>query len=286
MNFKSCHIVGNNIDEVYFKMLRELAENGRQFVITKGSCAGDTRLEFDSASGTILNPIQYSDTGQKLPLSITVPAGCPNPVTEDMIYEYFNNYLLNSKLEPSEHYRYSTFVTGGEYKIPFFEFHIPGDNHNIGLGSYNEEVIVPNQLDFCISHFCEETKEGFNFGNNHCRIMVGYPESSWAYLKEYSNEMERGTAPCLQLIDMKMLQENNEWYLCFYVYFRSWDAYSGWPLNNAGLILLQEYIAMEISTRTDIDIKIGPFNFFSKGLHVYGESLEALKIKVGSSAFK
>lgn len=278
MNFKSCHITGNTIDEVYFKMLRRLAENGRQFVITKGSFAGDTRLEFDSVSGTILNPIQYSDAGERLSLAVTVPAGCPSPVSDDMIYEYFNNYLLNSNLEPTEHYRYSTFIKGGVYELPVLD--IP---NNLLCDNY---ISVPNQLDFCISHFCEPVGNGFNFGNNHCRILVGYPESSWAYLKEYSNEMERGTAPCLQLIDMKMLQEDNQWYLIFYVYFRSWDAYSGWPLNNAGLILLQEYTAIEISSRTGIDVKIGSFNFFSKGLHVYGQSLEALKIKVGSSAFE
>jgi thymidylate synthase len=280
MNFKSCHVIGKNIDETWFKLLYELGQKGRQFKVTKGSFAGDTRLEFDFISGTILKPIQYSETGERLSLAVTTPVGCPSPVTDDMIYEYFNNYLLNSKLEPTEHYKYATWIVGGEYKIPQIDL-------EDGEGLFKNFLInVPNQLEFCVNHFCEKVDNGFNFGNNHCRILISYPESLFVYNLPYTNEQDRGTMPCLQIIDMKMLKENNQWFLIFYILMRSWDCFSGWPLNVAGLILLQEYISIKIYEKTGIHIEVGPFSFISKGLHVYGNALDALKMKVGTLSFQ
>lgn len=106
-------------------------------------------------------------------------------------------------------------------------------------------------------------------------MTIGYPESNFSYDKEYKNEMERGTSPCLRLVDTKIVKEDGENYLCMNVYFRSWDCYGGWPENMGGLALLQEYMAEELG------VKIGTLSFTSKGLHAYDFQLEALKGRIG-----
>jgi len=65
--------------------------------------------------------------------------------------------------------------------------------------------------------------------------------------------------PCLTVLDTEIL--NNK--LHFLVYFRSWDAYGGFPANIAGLQLLKEYMAEEIG------VEPGKTISFSKNIHLY-----------------
>ena len=262
--FKSIHVIGRNLDETWFELLRQLYRQGRRYKIDAGSFAGAERLEFDFVSGVILEPIQYTEGGVRLPLAVTVPQGIPAPTTDESIENYFVEYLMNGELSPNEHYRYSTWLRGGKYVIP-----------NLVLNGIRQEenasvVSAPDQVQWCIDHY---KKKGF--GNNHCCMAIGYPESNFAYDKKYETEMERGTSPCLRIADTKIVKEDGENYLCMNVYFRSWDCYGGWPENMGGLALLQEYMAQELG------VKIGALSFTSKGLHAYDFQLEALKGRIG-----
>ena len=293
LEFNSANIIGENIDETYFKLMLSIASHGRKYEITDGSMKGDIRLELDVVSGTILKPITYLDSGEKASLAVTVPQGCPVPTTDKKIFEYFNNYLLDNKLAPNEHYKYASWITGGKYKIPVLNEIIQVNNLDYSSGmesisaiTKNKEVNIPDQLSWCINHYARYENGKFNFGNNHCVIKVGYPESSLAYDISYETEIDRGTSPCLQLIDTKIIEENDKHFLCFYVVFRSWDGFAGWPENMGGLILLQEYMANSIEIKTGIPINVGPISFYSKGIHIYGSYLDALKMKVGSSVFE
>lgn len=259
-------IQGKTLDEVWFQLLVELCKHGRVYQITDGSFKGSFRLELDFVMGEIESPIQYLDSGERLSLSVTVPPGCPSPTTDEKIIHYFENYLLNVNGEsPKEDYRYSTFIVGGEYNIPLFN-----DGNGIQQGKM---IIVPNQLEWCISHYKEK-----GFGNNHCCMVIGYPESNLGYDIPYSNETERKTSPCLRLIDTKIIKKDGKNYLNLFSYFRSWDAFEGWPENMGGLALLQEYMA------TSLDCEIGSLYFASKGLHIYDYALEFLTTRTGVSS--
>ena len=262
--FKSVYVTGKNLDETWFELLRQLYHHGRRYKIDAGSFAGAERLEFDLVCGTILEPIQYTAGGVRLPLAVTVPQGIPAPTTDASIENYFIEYLMNGELSPNEHYRYATWLRGGKYVIPNLVLN--------GVKQKDRDAVVnaPDQVQWCIDHY---RKKGF--GNNHFFMSIGYPESNFAYDKEYESEMERGTSPCLRLVDTKIIKENDENHLCMNVYFRSWDCYGGWPENMGGLALLQEYMAGELG------VKMGTLSFTSKGLHAYDFQLEALKGRIG-----
>lgn len=74
--------------------------------------------------------------------------------------------------------------------------------------------------------------------------------------------------PCLRAIDTRI--RNNQ--LHFYVYFRSWDLWAGFPSNLAAIQLLKEYMASEIG------VDDGELFATSKGMHLYEYSWELARI--------
>jgi thymidylate synthase len=70
--------------------------------------------------------------------------------------------------------------------------------------------------------------------------------------------------PCLRGIDTRIRNMR----LHFYLYFRSWDLWAGFPSNLAAIQLLKEYMASEIG------VKDGELVAMSKGLHLYKYSWE------------
>ncbi len=76
--------------------------------------------------------------------------------------------------------------------------------------------------------------------------------------------------PCLRGIDTKIHNGS----LHFYVYFRSWDLWAGFPSNLAAIQLLKEYMSSEIG------VNDGELVAMSKGLHLYEYSWELAKAVV------
>ena len=77
--------------------------------------------------------------------------------------------------------------------------------------------------------------------------------------------------PCLRGIDTRI--RNNQ--LHFFVYFRSWDLWAGFPSNLAAIQLLKEYMAGEIG------VNDGEIIASSKGLHLYEYAWEQARIAAG-----
>lgn len=77
--------------------------------------------------------------------------------------------------------------------------------------------------------------------------------------------------PCLRHIDTRV-QDGK---LHFFIYFRSWDAWGGFPANLAGISMLHEYMAAEIG------VEQGEFVCTSKGLHLYGYVEELAQMRCG-----
>lgn len=253
----SVFIEEKTLDSMWFKLLSEIYDKGRINSIDSGSFAGSKRLEFDYVSGTIQYPTIR-------PLAPIMPEGVPPITTDEDIEEYFVNYIMDGKnLEDNEHYRYATWITGGLYKMPYIETQ---------WFSGKEQVVinVPNQLQWCIDHYKSK-----GFGNNHCYIQVGYPESNNAYDQPYENESERGTSPCLRGIDIKIIEENGVHKLLFHVYFRSQDLYGAWPVNMGGITMLMEYMVNELN------IEVGFLSFSALKLHCYDFQLEAVRSRLG-----
>jgi thymidylate synthase len=89
-------------------------------------------------------------------------------------------------------------------------------------------------------------EDGHN--TNQAFMTVGDPQS--IYLTD---------PPCLRGIDTRIRDGR----LVFYVYFRSWDLWAGFPSNLAAIQLLKEYMASEIG------VADGELLAMSKGLHLY-----------------
>lgn len=86
------------------------------------------------------------------------------------------------------------------------------------------------------------------FGTNQAYMTVGDPRS-----------ITLENPPCLRGIDTR-IQEGR---LHFFVYFRSWDLWNGFPANLGAIQLLKEYMAGEIG------VEDGEIIAASKGLHLY-----------------
>ncbi len=249
---KSVFVTEKTLDSMWFRLLKEVNEHGRKNPITYGSFAGSNRLEFDFAAGTIEFPTIR-------PLAPIMPEGVPPPTTDVEIEKYFVEYIMDGTLTDNNHYKYATWISGGQYTIPKVRW---PDSHDAG---HRLTIEVPNQTQWIIDHY---KKRGH--GNNHCYIQVGYPESSFAYDLPWNDESERQTSPCLRGIDTHI----KDGALHMAATFRSWDLYAGFPENMGGITMLMEYMANEIGVET------GPLSFSCLKLHAYDYQTEAVKARL------
>lgn len=162
-------------------------------------------------------------------------AGQVIPIDENAVNEYFVNYVYSP--EPP--------APNEHYK--YSEFIYP----------------LANRI---IDYYVEK-----GFGNAHATIRVGNPFCFLDYFEPHKTEAERKTTPCLLDIDTRIIDEH----LCFYVYYRSWDLFSGYPLNNAGFQLLKEFMCHEITDRSGRMVRPGGTLTVCKDLHLYSEDLPA-----------
>jgi len=122
--------------------------------------------------------------------------------------------------------------------MPYLMANRPKENEQYTYGTYLERQIVE------VMHMYME--DGFN--TNQACMSVGDADS--IYLPD---------PPCLRQIDTRI----SDGRLHFYVYFRSWDLWAGFPSNLAAIQLLKEFMAGEIG------VKDGELIAVSKGLHLY-----------------
>jgi thymidylate synthase len=103
-----------------------------------------------------------------------------------------------------------------------------------------------------------DTYKNYGFRNNQMIMTVGLP-----------TDLRLGDPPCLRHIDTR-IQDNR---LHFFIYFRSWDAWGGYPANLAAIQLLKEYMAGEIG------VEDGEMIVASKGLHIYDYMFDIAKMR-------
>jgi len=258
-NFEPVFINGITLDDTWHQLLWNLKEKGRKYQISTGSNEGQYRLAFDFVSGVVKRP-------HDRPLAPRMPeAGALSPpTTDEEIEHYFAKYLMDPRLALNEHYKYASWIAGGN-----------------GLCEVT-------QLSWIINHLKVSP------GNGHCYIGVGTPEWLLHYDEPYKNckrcnkwfnwshkacpycdgeltihEDRRRTTPCLRGLDFRIIDGA----LFTMVYYRSWDIMA-WPTNMGGFTLLNEYVAQEIG------VEPGPLAFSSKSLHIYEESFRYLDARL------
>jgi thymidylate synthase len=118
------------------------------------------------------------------------------------------------------------------------------DGEEYTYGEYLESQIAEIIRIFCTDHY----------RTNQACMTIGDAQS--IYLDN---------PPCLRMIDCRISQGKitGKYYLHFFVYFRSWDLWSGFPANLGAIQMLKEYMAYEIG------VEDGEIIASSKGLHLY-----------------
>lgn len=200
-----------DLDDAWFQALSKILDHGHIYTITRGSFAGQRRLEFDYAFIHVRQP------GHR-PIIPLMPEGCGIPAPTSMEYvEQYMGYLMTGEKQASEDYTYGARLVGERSPAP-------------KDGSFKEMVkempLQVNQIEEVIKIYKEQ-----GFGTNQAVMEIGMP-----------SDIKLVDPPCLRIIDTRVRYGK----LHFMIYFRSWDLWAGLPSNLAGLQLLKEYMASEI----------------------------------------
>lgn len=264
---KPIHIKATSIPDAWFQCLYKCIESGREFVIDRGSYAGEKRLEFDYITIQITHP-------ESLPLLPQLPEGStiPNPVDDDYLDDYLP-YLMTSEEKERESYTYGQRLTKAVLDTSIYDngWKVNSDhiiNEVSGLekdividettgkildGTYNKKKFI-NQMELMIW-----TYKNKGHRNNQMTLQVAQP-----------SDMLLKDPCCLRMIDTK-IQDGK---LHFFPVFRSWDLFGGLPANLAAIELMKQYCADQIG------VENGEIVASSKGLHLYSyvwEIAEAIR---------
>ncbi len=254
-------ITARDLPDLWFQAVHDILDNGRRFTIDRGSYAGQTRLEYDYFTGHV----GFPGTKPLIP-DIPIACGIPNPVDEAYLYggagydRSYIEYLMTGHKEPGESYTYGerltrTPITGDKLAWWRADQQEIIDKRDLDGKVLFEEKgkLYLNQIEWVI-----DTYKKFGFRNNQMVLQIAHP-----------SDLTLVDPPCLRSIDTR-IQDGK---LIFFVYFRSWDLWSGLPANLAGIQNLKEYMAAEIG------VEDGEMIVESKGLHLYGYAEDLAKLR-------
>lgn len=232
---KPVHIEAFDLDDAWFQCLCEILENGHVYKIDRGSYAEQRRLEFDFVTIRVKNP-----SHQIIPI-MPEGLGIPAPTSLDYIKQYLA-YLLTGTKTKTEDYTYGERLVEPKVRI--------------------EEVVDGKKMSREMPLDCNQVEEVIKiykthgFGTNQAVMEIGMP-----------SDIKLVDPPCLRLIDTRVRYGK----LHFFLYFRSWDLWGGFPSNLGGLELVKQYMAEEIG------VENGEIIAASKGLHLYEYAWELAK---------
>ena len=234
-NMDIVSITARDLPDAWFQCVYEIIDHGHRYRIDRGSYAGQERLEFDY----ITVRIKYPGTRPLIP-DIPAVLGIPNPVAEGYVEDYLP-YLMTPAKQPNEDYTYGERLAGWEWAS------------EIGGGDWWPQTV--DQIKEVIRMYREQGP-----GTNQAAMSVAIPSD--ILLKD---------PPCLRHIDTRLRDDH----LHFFVYFRSWDLWGGFPANLAALQMLKEYMVAEIGCQD------GEIVASSKGLHIYDYAWELARLRAG-----
>ncbi len=226
-----------DLDDAWFQALRAILEKGSVYTITRGSYKGARRLEFDYVVVRARKP-----SHQIIPL---IPEGMNIPAPTDMEYvQGYLSYLLTGTKTETEDYTYGERLVDPKVRVREVVD---------GRAMLREIPLQVNQIEEVIRMYKQD-----GHGTNQAVMEIGMP-----------SDIGLVDPPCLRLIDTRVRDDK----LHFFLYFRSWDLWGGFPSNLGGLQLVKQYMADMIG------VKDGEMIAASKGLHLYEYSWELAKIR-------
>lgn len=247
------NIIARDLPDSWFQLVDACYRNGNDYVIEEGSYEGQLRRELDYVTVRIVDP-----TVRPLLPDIPPQYGIPNPVEEEYIDNYLP-YILTAEKKPGEQYTYGERLFGPTHRLD-------------PLGEYNRKA--SSQVDEVIAKFSR------GFGNNQACMTIAQP-----------SDIHLTDPPCMRQIDCRITVEKDGFTdrarLHFFVYFRSWDLWAGYPANLAALVHLQEYMAVMINdhyhSQDPIRTEVTPGEIVasSKGVHLYQHFWEFARIRLG-----
>lgn len=235
------HIEAFDLDDAWFQCLAKILEKGFVYKIDRGSYAGQRRLEFDFVSVRIKNPAH-----QIIPI---MPEGSsiPAPTSMEYINQYLQ-YLLTSNKTESEDYTYGERLVDPKVKV---------EMQSDGKKMLGDMPLECNQIEEVIKIYKTQGP-----GTNQAIMEIGMP-----------SDIKLQDPPCLRLIDTRLRYGK----LHFFLYFRSWDLWGGFPSNLGGLELVKQHMAQELGAEN------GEIVACSKGLHLYEYAWELAKQRTHKS---
>ena len=264
-NLDIVHIDAFNLDDAWFQCVSKLLDHGFRYKITKGSFEGEEeRLEFDFVVIRVRNP------GRE-PIIPIMPegSGIPSPTDLNYVNGTYLAYLMTDQKTEMEDYTYGERIHNPKTRL---EQTLNIENikkktgialekltdeqikelypHTINIKRVNKEIVLFKEIPFNVNPFQQVIKDykERGFGTNQETMEIGMP-----------SDITLKDPPCLRLIDTRIRYGK----LHFMIYFRSWDLWSGFPSNLAGLQLVKKFMADEIG------VADGEIVAVSKGLHLY-----------------
>jgi thymidylate synthase len=242
------YIESTTLPDAWFQTVYKCLEMGRDYVIDRGSYAGEKRLEFDYITVHIKKP------GER-PLIPQIPGqyNLPNPVADDYLNEYLP-YLMTGESKSGESYTYGQRIC--KYLLPF------GDRESYGCKEFEHILIQDKEVWDNKNIIIVENKKTYL---NQMELIIwtyrnrGHRNNQMVMQVAHPTDMLLQDPPCLRLIDTR-IQDGK---LNFIIYFRSWDLWGGFPANLSAMQMMKEYMASEIG------VEDGEIVAASKGLHLY-----------------
>ncbi len=231
------HLNVRDLDEAWYVALRHCFMFGHEWTIESGSYKGQKRYEFDSFTCFVKNPGE----GPLVPI-MPEASGLTPPTSKEYVGSYFANYLMSDVLSKNEVYTYGERLVNPMYR-------------HAKRAERKDQIEVTDGPRMGISQVEEIIKE----------ILYSKGKSNQTCMEiAMPNDVLLNDPPCLRLIDTRVRYNK----LHFFVYFRSWDLYAGFPANLGGIELLKQYMVSELNSR-GFEVQNGSIFASSKGLHVY-----------------
>jgi len=250
MGLKRTIIEARDLPDAWFQAVDACLEHGRQWTVEEGSYEGQKRWELDWVD----IHIKFPGTRPLVPEMPAHLAHVPPPTTMEYVEEYLPYLMTGQRLKKNEQYTYGTRLAGTLTDAVT----VGADGSIFGFPKG-----APSQIETVIERFRR------NHGTNQCSMTIAQP-----------SDIHLPDPPCLREIDCRIiapdgLRDGEDPALHFFVYFRSWDLWGGFPPNLAAVRLLQEHMAWEI------DVEPGEMVCTSKGLHIYDHAWDVAKLRVG-----
>ena len=249
------HFEATNLGDAWYQILYAIMDQGRDYTIDKGSFEGRDRLGL-----SVTVEIKFPGS---IPLAPIMPEGIDvaSPTTQEDIEEY-STYLMTPVRQPHEHYTYGEDLHWLiKWVINYYKTNGYGTTHcYMAVGRPETVFFYDQNVDYSETVFVQKRTEGKQSNPVMGRII----SNLWN-----KNPKNKPSSQCLRGIDTWIDDEK----LHFWVYFRSWDHWGGFPVNLGGIQLMKEYMASEIG------VKDGILVASSKDLHLYDHGLkEAYKL--------